>query len=552
MRSNPVYLLLLSGELADANQFISSRYPGCECVVLSKREYRVAGLRNQVRAFRKLQGRALVFFVRSVSEVQEPLLTAWSGVFHRCRLTVIADSTGHFAEYNAWRCVRLLPRTLASALLDLIVFAVAWALILFLRTESRPIPIRTRDDAELDLAYLYPYPLDVALAGGAHSHVKGFLSGTASCGASAEIFSARPLPVERFAVHVIPTNRRLFVFRESLLLSYNLRFALAVRKILRGYRVGALYQRHGRFVVAGLLLSRWLDVPLILEYNGSETWVAKHWDPVRFGLWLNACEEACLSGAHLIVVVSDALRKELLERGVPEEKILMNPNAVDPAVFYPGCGGQEIRGRLNIAATDIVVAFLGTFDRWHGTTALQDAIEQLLQDPGQEMGKTRLTFLLIGEGPLSTGMRNALQRYAGDRVVFTGLVPHAEVPAYLDAADILVSPHVPMPDARPFFGSPTKIFEYMAMAKGIIASDLDQLAQVLQHGRSAWLVPPGSVSELVSATVFLAKNPELRTRLGQNARSSALAEHTWQQNAERVLAYIRPVTSHRMAAPAGV
>jgi len=384
----------------------------------------------------------------------------------------------------------------------------------------------------------------MALAGGAHSHVKGFLSGVASSGASGEIFSGRLLPPQKFPQHVVPAKRRCFLFRESLMLSYNLRFALAVRKLLRGRRVGALYQRHGRFVVAGILLSRWLDLPLILEFNGSEMWVAKYWDPARFGRWLKACEEASLCGAHLVVVVSDALKQELLQRGIPETRILVNPNAVDPVIFYPGCGREEVRGRLNIADTDIVVAFVGTFDRWHGTLVLQQAIEMLLQEQQQDVGTKRLKFLLIGEGPLSLDMRRALQGHAGDRVLFTGLVPHTQVPAYLDAADILVSPHISMPDGRPFFGSPTKLFEYMAMAKAIIASNLDQLSRVLQHGRSAWLVEPGSVSELASAVILLANNPGLRDQLGQSARSSALAEHTWQQNAERVLAAICPAVRH--------
>ncbi len=53
-----------------------------------------------------------------------------------------------------------------------------------------------------------------------------------------------------------------------------------------------------------------------------------------------------------------------------------------------------------------------------------------------------------------------------------------------------------MPDGSRFFGSPTKLFEYMAMGKGIVASRLDQLAEVLEHDQTAWLVTPGDVEEL--------------------------------------------------------
>ncbi len=83
--------------------------------------------------------------------------------------------------------------------------------------------------------------------------------------------------------------------------------------------------------------------------------------------------------------------------------------------------------------------------------------------------------------------------------MFTGSLPREKVVEYLDASDILVSPHIPMPDGSRFFGSPTKLFEYMAMGKGIVASRLEQLAEVLEHDQTALLVTPGNVEELAEA-----------------------------------------------------
>ena len=65
------------------------------------------------------------------------------------------------------------------------------------------------------------------------------------------------------------------------------------------------------------------------------------------------------------------------------------------------------------------------------------------------------------------------------------------------ACDLLASPHVPNSDGTPFFGSPTKLFEYMAMGKGIIASDLDQIGEVLEHDHTAWMVKPGDAESLM-------------------------------------------------------
>ena len=105
-------------------------------------------------------------------------------------------------------------------------------------------------------------------------------------------------------------------------------------------------------------------------------------------------------------------------------------------------------------------------------------------------------------------MRSALAEFERTAaVIFTGAVLPDKVAAYLDASDILVSPHIPMPDGSRFFGSPTKLFEYMARGKCIVASRLEQLAEVLEHDRTAWLVSPGSVRELAGAILNLGKNP---------------------------------------------
>ena len=118
------------------------------------------------------------------------------------------------------------------------------------------------------------------------------------------------------------------------------------------------------------------------------------------------------------------------------------------------------------------------------------------------------------------------------------MVPHAEMPAYLAACDILVSPHGRQADGEEFFGSPTKLFEYMASGRAIVASAVGQIAEVLVDERSALLVPPDDPDALCRAIVRLVDDACLRARLGRAARGSAEQCHTWRQNAERVLASV--------------
>ncbi len=539
IRRCKVYLLLITGSLAEARKSVDSRYPGCTCAVLDKRELREGGMRGQIKAFRKLKGEAIVFFVHSLDELQEPSLALLSSFLHSCNRTIFADSKGAMREYGRFAKWWLTPVLALNAVCDLLTFVLSRGILSFFAHVFR-LPIFPMGQLpDFDVAYLYPYPLDHAVAGGAMSHVQGILSGLESFGLKCEIFSGRTFSPGHFPNHSVPKKRVRFLFRESFMLSYNLRFVKEVQKILRGRRPGIFYQRHGRFVVAGAILSRICEVPLVLEYNSSELRMADYGDPVRFRGWLELCENISLSQANLILVVSEALRQELLDRNISNEKILVLPNAVDPEVFHPDCGGREMREQLGFQQGDIVAGFVGTFSYWHGIEVLKSAITRILETDTTLDKSVQVKFLLIGDGPLCAEMCLQLKDVSKGRVSFTGIVPHHKIPAYLDAADILLSPHIPMPDGRPFFGSPTKLFEYMAMSKAIVASNLEQLAKVLDHGRSAWMVTPGDPVELASAILLLARDAELRKRLGQNARMDVMADHSWRQNVAKLMARIQ-------------
>src|SRR5205807_5254955 len=105
----------------------------------------------------------------------------------------------------------------------------------------------------------------------------------------------------------------------------------------------------------------------------------------------------------------------------------------------------------------------------------------------------------------------------GNRVSLPGLVPYTDMPAYLAACDVLVSPHGRQADGGEFFGSPTKLFEYMAAGRPIVASAVGQIAEVLRDEQSALLVPPDDPQALCKAIVRLVDDAFFRARLAQAA-----------------------------------
>jgi glycosyltransferase involved in cell wall biosynthesis len=141
------------------------------------------------------------------------------------------------------------------------------------------------------------------------------------------------------------------------------------------------------------------------------------------------------------------------------------------------------------------------------------------------------------------------RRGQSDRTLLSGVVEHRRALELLACCDVCVSPHVPNPDGTPFFGSPTKIFEYMGLGKPIVASDLDQIGEVIEHERSGLLCPPSDASAAAAAVSRLLGDASLRRHLGAGALERASVEYTWTAHIQRVLAALRRQASQAASNP---
>jgi glycosyltransferase involved in cell wall biosynthesis len=402
-------------------------------------------------------------------------------------------------------------------------------------------------------------------AGGSIGHVAGVVNALSAGGHDVTLASTEPPTMIADAVRtVLLKTPRVFglPFERS---QYTLH-RMMVRQLEQesADRPNFIYQRMSPANYAGVTLARRWGVPLVIEYNGSEVWIASNWRrSFRYPELALGVENVCLRHADLVVTVSDVLANELVERGVPKERIVWYPNCVDTKIFDPANYRDEdarrLRKTLDIPEGAPVVTFIGTFGQWHGVEVFARAIRRLADQHRAWLESSGVRFLLVGDGPKMPEVRQILagEAYA-PFVRLTGLVPQADAPKYLALSDVVASPHVANADGSRFFGSPTKLFEYMAMGKAIVASDLEQIGAVLAQSvrtgalpsqapadderRLAVLCPPGDDESLTAALRFVVEQPAWRQALGRNARREALAKYSWARHVAAILEGLESVS----------
>lgn len=527
-------LIMLSGDTEKALDAIISRYPSATVETVSRDFLDAGNIFESLKQIRSKKPDVFAVMTESIKWLSGKDALMLFGAMAGAGESVIFDANGCVICGKRSKLLLASPFQIAVSYWRGLVGTRKTKEVLS-RLESEAAldqsPQFSGDGSDIRVAYLRATPGPGTQPGGAASHINGVVDNLTAIGASVTFISNDEIAgqdTKGMIFHKIEPRSDI-IPRTASDICNGMTFSEKAASIISSNPPSFVYQRYARFSYAGVEAALRARVPLFLEYNGSEVWIGRNWDGTSNLHLLERFERLNLAAAARIFVVSQIEKDNLVAAGVLPGKIVVNPNGVDTGEFRPGIGGAKARSDLKIADSTMLVGFVGTFGPWHGVLALTDAIA--LTPKNED-----IHFLLVGDGSLRNEVEQRL-RGSGDlgRVTFTGVVSHERVPILLDACDILVSPHVPPADGSEFFGSPTKLFEYMAMGKGIVASRLGQIGDVLTHDETALLVEPGNPLELKDAMLKLANDRALLSRLGNAARDAAVEKHTWRRNAEMVL-----------------
>jgi glycosyltransferase involved in cell wall biosynthesis len=267
-------------------------------------------------------------------------------------------------------------------------------------------------------------------------------------------------------------------------------------------------------------LAGWWNIPIVQEVNVT-TRIGRLRPLVLRGT-TQRIERWVARRATLIVTVSRAFERMLLDDGFPAEKMLVCQNAIDPAEFDP----EAVKPAARPAGmeTAFIAGYVGAFVPWHRVDMMVESARELAPR------YPRLRWLLVGDGVERPRIEKLLADCGlTDKFWLPGAVKHSLIPSYLMAMDAAVMPHSNL------FGSPMKLFEYMAMGRPVVMPDVPPIAEVVEDGVNGMLFRAEDAAALGGALAKLVEDEAFRRRLGARARQDALERHTWSANARRLL-----------------
>jgi len=274
--------------------------------------------------------------------------------------------------------------------------------------------------------------------------------------------------------------------------------------------------------LSGLALSRWFDVPHVLEIRDlwpeSAIELGAISDPVTITV-LETLETMMYRGADRTVIVSESFRDHISGRGIPSDDIELIPNGISPD-FLDDRRDVDVSAKHDLDA-EFLVGYVGTHGMAHGLDKVLDAAERLADQ--------NVDFLFVGDGARKDDLVAEAERRELDNVDFVGLQPRETIPSFYEACDICL---VPLRDKDVFKTVlPSKMFEIMALGRPMIVSVGGEAQRVVEREDAGVCVEPENVEEMIEAIRDLKESPEKREKLGEKAK-----EYVWEEFSRPALA----------------
>jgi glycosyltransferase involved in cell wall biosynthesis len=320
-------------------------------------------------------------------------------------------------------------------------------------------------------------------------------------------------------------------------LAYNIPAYLRLAREVKQFKPDVIYERYNLFLLAGLALHKRRKLPLILEVNSPLATERAEFGNLQLVPLARRCETALWTGADIALPVTGVLAQQVVARRGTAKGVHVMHNGANLAHRPDPQVAEEVRRRLGLGEDAIVLGFVGFIRAWHGVGWAIDALASL---------PANVVLLVVGDGPARVDLTaRAAELGLADRVRFVGRMPHEQIPELMQSFDVALQ------TAAVGYASPLKLFEYMGLARAIVAPDQPNIREVLTDGHDAALFTPDDEASFRLALERLCTDASLRARLGANALKTVL-EHpfTWDSNASRIASFAHQLIEDRCGSAA--
>lgn len=334
-------------------------------------------------------------------------------------------------------------------------------------------------------------------------------------------------PVWEYQKRYVEHAQRVVEDRKPLLLhaASNHWNGLTVAELARRYRLPSIYEVRGLWEV-----TRGSREP---EYFKSDHYMRRA-----------AIEADAARACDRVITITNALKREMVERGVPEEKITVVPNGVDTSRFKPLAKDAGLAEQLGIDDR-VVVGYVGSVLDYEGLDLLVKVASRILKR------RSDVVFIVVGDGAAWQALK-ALVEEEGlqDDFILTGRVPHEEVEKYYSLIDICPFPRRPLPVCE--MVSPLKPFEALAMEKVVLVSNVAAMAEIIDEGVTGLHYQKGDPDSLEEQLTRLIDDAQLRRRLASNGLEWVRGNRDWNSLGKLVGEIYKDLGGHPgSAAPVG-
>jgi len=227
--------------------------------------------------------------------------------------------------------------------------------------------------------------------------------------------------------------------------------------------------------------------------------------------------------ANRVTTICEGLKRDIEARGLCAERVTVIPNAVEYERFSKESPRDETLAAQYGLKSGNTLGFVGSFYDYEGLDHLIAAMPALLaQNPD-------IRLLLVGGGMQDAALRSQTQQLGlGDKVVFTGKIPFADVERFYSVIDVLVYPRKSLRLTE--LVTPLKPLEAMAQRKVFVASDVGGHHELVKDGVTGVLYKADSEAALVTAITKLIGSPSLQEKLRNSGLDFVRNERNWRNS----------------------